>query len=100
LFVGEEVVSARSSKEANFGGAIREWASAPPAITLVAKTRGALTGFLRAYGEKFPDIGKFAGQCAETVNRRSAELEVQFAIAKLQRIAHSGERPYSSLSDT
>jgi hypothetical protein len=59
----------------------------------VAKTRGALTGFLRAYGEKFPDIGKFAGQCAETVNRRSAELEVQFAIAKLQRIAHSGAPP-------
>jgi hypothetical protein len=53
------VVSARSSKEANFGGAIREWASAPPAITLVAKTRGALTGFLRAYGEKFPGAGKF-----------------------------------------
>jgi hypothetical protein len=59
-----------------------------------------MKGFLDAYKKKLPVAGKFAGQCAETVNRRSAELEVQFAIAKLQRIAHSGERPYSSLSDT
>jgi hypothetical protein len=57
LFVREEEVSARSFQEADFGGAICEWASAPPTIALVTNTRGALKGFLRAYGEKFPLTG-------------------------------------------
>jgi hypothetical protein len=57
LFVGEEVVSARSSKEAKFGGAIREWASAPPAIALVTK-REALMSILSAYEDQFPVAGK------------------------------------------
>jgi len=86
LFVEEEGVSARSSKEANFGGAICEWASAPPRIALVTKTRGALTGFLRAYGEKFPVAGKF--------NHKKAVLRGCEKPAKRQRGALLTERSF------
>ena len=40
LFVGEEVLS-EEILGANFGGAICEWASAPPTIALVTETRGS-----------------------------------------------------------
>jgi len=55
LFVGEEVVS-EEFVQANFGGAISEWASAPPVIALVAKTRGAKEAILLCHekvSEKF-----------------------------------------------
>jgi hypothetical protein len=51
-------VPSTESLESNFEGAICEWASAPPAIALVTKTRGALKGFLSAYGVTFPVEGK------------------------------------------
>jgi hypothetical protein len=57
LFVGEEELSEESLKS-NFEGAICEWSSAPPAIALVTKTRGALNGFLSAYVETFPVAGR------------------------------------------